>query len=37
MEEQGSFLIGLMCGAPLSALLWISFFGWLKLIWHLIL
>lgn len=37
MEEQGDFLIGFMWGAPLSVLLWIAFFGWLKLVWNIIL
>jgi hypothetical protein len=37
MEEQGNFLVGLMRGTSLSIPLWISFFGWVRLIGRLFL
>jgi hypothetical protein len=32
MEEKGSFLTGLFWGTSLSTVLWVSFFGWIKLL-----
>lgn len=36
MEENGNFSIGLLWGTSLSVPLWIAFFGWIKLIIHLV-
>ncbi len=32
MEAQGNFFAGLLWGASLGIPLWISFFGWVKLL-----
>ncbi len=36
MEEQRNFLKGLKWGVIISIPLWISFFGWLKMIYLII-
>lgn len=32
MSDEGNFTVGFLIGASMSLLLWISFFGWIKLI-----
>ncbi|SIQ15426.1 hypothetical protein SAMN05880580_103122 [Priestia flexa] len=32
MSENGNFLLGLLWGTSLSIPLWLSFFGWIKLL-----
>jgi hypothetical protein len=32
MKEDGNMMIGLFCGTLLSIPLWISIFGWVKII-----
>jgi len=36
MEEQANFLKGLKWGVAISIPLWISFFGWIKMLYHLV-
>lgn len=33
--QEGNFMKGLLVGASMSIPLWISFFGWLKIMIHL--
>ena len=36
MEKQENFGVGLLWGTTLSIPLWIAFFGWMKLMIHLL-